>query len=204
MADKKKPILQVVTTTTTTTTVPQEPTCLLWTSFILGILIVGGSIVPLNVPLIVVGLLSATSSGLFIFACSPTVKVVAFWMLFSVMVIEALAAITLIGVGIALMVNPNFLGFGIFFGIISFFLAVPVITITVIDLVTVLRIRPIVFDTSPVVKKTVEEKVESGEAGKDAGDEATSGGDEAGDDATEESEIAARRAQKLPLLAMKP
>ena len=183
------------TITTTTTRVYDDPTCLVITSLVLGILVAAGSIVPFNPGLCAIGLLSAVGSALYLFACSPAVRVVAYWVLFCAMIMEALAAVALIGFGIALTANPKFLGLGFFFGVISLVLAVPVIAMTLIDLMTVIRIHPIVF-AARSGETTSSSDLEVAK-GASAQDEST------GTDAAEEETESSAASQKLPLLDLK-
>ena len=193
----------VVTTTTTTTTVERKQDlalCELWTSFAISILVTIGSIPALNYPMIGVGLLSAVGSGILIFVQGNNngVRRVGFWILFAGLVTEAVALISLVTVGIILMLNPNFLGFGFFFGIILLITAVPVLIMTVIDLQSILKIRPQIFENTKI---TITESVTKMEEGGEAESPSEAKPAEESEEASEE--VSASRSQKLPLLAMR-
>ena len=180
----------VVTTTTTTTTIEKSPDlalCELWTSAILGILLVIGSIASFNWPMIAVGLLSTLGSGILIFVQdNKQVRMVGFWILFLAFLLEALAFFGLVAAGVVLLYGNNFLGLGGFFGIIFVITSVPVLVMAVIDLMTILKVRPHIFEQSSVViNESVTSKIEKG--------------DVAPSDSTDA--VSASRAQKLPLLS---
>jgi len=195
----------VVTTTTTktTTTVKKKQDlalCELWTSFILGILVTLGAIGAFNWAMIGVGLLSAAGSGILIFVQDDNgVRRVGFWILVAALCVEGVAFIALLTVGIILVVpNSSFLGLGWFFGALSLTLAVPVLVMTVIDLTTVLKIRPQIFERAKIMVTESVSVVNEEEGTKE---EAPNSTEPANDN--DDAEVSASRSQKLPLLAIR-
>lgn len=186
----------VTTTTTTTTTIEKKPDlalCELWTSLVLGILVTIGAIASFNWVMVGVGLLSAVGSGILIFVQNNNgVRRIGFWILFSALIIEAIAFLALLIIGIALMVNPSFLGFGFFFGIILLATSVPVLIMVILDATAILRIRPQIFERAKI---TITEQVTTTmEEGKSPSETKP---------AKESDEVSASRSQKLPLLAIR-
>lgn len=141
--------------TTTVTSIEKKPDlamCELWLSFVIGVIVAIGSIAPANWIMVCVGIVSAIGSGILIFVQeNRQVRVIGFWILLSALVLEAMAFLYLVIVGSILLFNDKFLGLGIVFGTILLVTSIPVLVMAVVDLLTILKLRPSIFSSEKIV-----------------------------------------------------
>ena len=141
--------------TMTVTSIEKKPDlamCELWLSFALGIIVAVGSIAAANWVMVGVGIVSVVGSGILLFVQeNRQVRVIGFWILLSALVSEAMAFLYLVIVGSILLFNDKFLGLGIVFGTILLVTSIPVLVMAVVDLLTILKLRPSIFSSEKIV-----------------------------------------------------